>query len=215
MGFEPPKRGQFRDPEIVVVDQPQPLGLGHAILCTRPLTGDEPIAVLLPDELLLGEQELLASMLEHHERDGTSLVSLLQVSPEAIAGYGCAEIGGNGPFGTLLVTGCIEKPRPENAPSNEAICGRYVLGPDALDALESVAPDTRGEIQLTPALDSVARAGGLIGQILRPEDGRVDVGNWPGWFLANCQIFAPAIVSGNNAARPNADRDEVFSAQGS
>ena len=177
--------------DIAVVYQPVAAGLGDAVRVARSTIGDEPFAVLLPDEILLGGGRLLRAMLEDFERTGQSGVSLLQVEPSEIGSYGCAAVAPSS-FGAdrFQVTGCIEKPQPGEAPSCLAISGRYVLGAEVLDVLESCQPDGRGEVQLTGALDAAAALGTLAGFLVAGDDGRVDVGNWQGWLDANVRLFS-------------------------
>jgi UTP--glucose-1-phosphate uridylyltransferase len=130
-------------------------------------------------------------MLDDFEQTGQSGVSLLRVDRSEISAYGCAAVL-PGPCSDerLLITACVEKPQPLVAPSCYALSGRYVLGPDVLDELEALEPDERGEVQLTEALHRAAESTGLVGFVVRDEDGRVDVGNWQGWLDANVRIFA-------------------------
>jgi UTP--glucose-1-phosphate uridylyltransferase len=169
----------------------------------RHAVGDEPLAVLLPDELLFGGAVLLASMLERHAQEACSVVSLMQVQPEEISSYGCARLASGATGGTLSVTGCVEKPDATEAPSNYAICGRYVLDIDVLDELESTEPDYRGEVQLTAALDAAASRREVIGIELLTQDGRIDIGNWTGWLAANRRAFDPGDPA---APGPTSDR---------
>jgi len=167
------------------VAQPEPKGLGDAVLRGWGTAEEEPVAVLLPDEVMLGGAELLASMLEHHDRQGRSMVALMQVPFAEMSAYGCARLDGPGPYGTLSVTGFVEKPNPASAPSSFAVCGRYLLNPDVLAALEKINADARGEFQLTAALDLAAQDEAILALEVFPRDGRIDVGNWSGWLRAN------------------------------
>jgi UTP--glucose-1-phosphate uridylyltransferase len=110
---------------------------------------------------------------------------------ETIGAYGCAEVAGERAFGAHRIVSCEEKPEPCLARSNFALCGRYVLSTAALDELDHLTPDRRGELQLTPAIDRVARTATLLGLEVTAPDGRVDVGNWLGWLDANRSAFAP------------------------
>jgi len=177
--------------EVLIVHQNRPSGLGDAVRVAWRAVGDEPVAVLLPDELIFGGNVLLNSMLDCHAREGTSVVSLLEVPPEEIALYGCAELSVSGRGGAMSVTRCVEKPEAALAPSNYALCGRYVLDIDVREALDSTGPDERGEVQLTSALNVAAMSGNLIGVELSKQDRRIDIGNWAGWFAANRGVFEP------------------------
>lgn len=180
--------------DIELVVQRSPRGLGDAILVARQVMGRGPMVVMLPDELMLGRSTLLESMLTYHRHRNRTVVGLLEVPRCEIGSYGCAEVVGRDDDGALTIASCVEKPDPLVAPSNMALCGRYVLHDDALDALSEVAPDHRGEVQLTPALDAVARRGRLDGIEVQERDVRVDVGSWPGWLEANQFAFGPELA---------------------
>lgn len=187
---------------IEIVHQHGARGLGDAVRVARRKVPNEPLAVLLPDEILLGGSRLLTEMLEDYERTEFSVVSLLAVPRPAIGAYGCAELAR--PVGVgreTLVTGCVEKPAVHEAPSSYALSGRYVVDLDVLDAIEQVAPDDRGEIQLTAALHAVARKVGLVGAVVLAEDGRVDVGNWRGWLDANVRALSEEVLGELEDAR--------------
>lgn len=197
-----PGGADSRSTHIEVVYQPVARGLGDAIRVARSAVGNEPFVVLLPDEILLGGSRLLRVMIDDFEHTGRSGVSLLSVTQEQISAYGCAEIA-RSDCGEerLLVTGCIEKPRAGTAPSCFALSGRYVLGPEVLDLLDGIAPDDRGEVQLTQALHRAAASTPLAGFVMRETDGRTDIGNWEGWLDANIQAFR-AMNSTTSKSRP-------------
>jgi UTP-glucose-1-phosphate uridylyltransferase len=113
------------------------------------------------------------------------MVALMQVPLAEMSAYGCARVDGPGPHGTMKVTGFIEKPGPTAAPSSYAVCGRYLVNPDILAALEKIDADARGELQLTAALDLAAQDEAMLALEVFPRDGRVDVGSWTGWLRAN------------------------------
>jgi UTP--glucose-1-phosphate uridylyltransferase len=175
--------------DVRFVIQREPKGLGDAVLRGWGIVPEEPIAVLLPDELMLGGAELLAAMLEHHDREGRSMVALMQVPLADMTAYGCACLEGPGPHGTMAVTGFIEKPGPIAAPSSYAVCGRYLLNPDVFGVLQKIDTDASGELQLTAALDLAAQEEEILALEVFPRDGRVDVGNWTGWLRANRQTL--------------------------
>lgn len=176
---------------IEVVHQSVPAGLGDAVRVGAAVVAGEPFAVLLPDEILLSGARVLRRMVDAFHREGERSVSLMEVDISEIGGYGCAAVA---PFPLAdeqwRVTGCVEKPEPSLAPSSFALSGRYVLGPEVVDYLDSTVPDKKGEIQLTSALHEQAQGGQLSGFVVRPADGRVDVGNWRGWLDANVRAFA-------------------------
>ncbi|WNI24803.1 UTP--glucose-1-phosphate uridylyltransferase GalU [Streptomyces sp. ITFR-16] len=138
------------------VRQGDPRGLGHAVLCAEPHVGDEPFAVLLGDDLIDPRDPLLARMTEIQEREGGSVVALMEVAPEQIHLYGCAAVEATGDSDVVKVTGLVEKPEPGDAPSNLAVIGRYVLDPAVFGVLRDTEPGRGGEIQLTDALQQLA-----------------------------------------------------------
>ncbi len=142
---------------LVTVRQQVPLGLGHAIWCARAIVGDEPFAIFLPDELMIGQPGCMKQMVEAYEQVGGNLISVLEVPEEEVSSYGVIAPGRRD--GALTeVTGLVEKPRREDAPSNLIISGRYILQPEVMRVLESQGRGAGGEIQLT---DAMAR---MIGQ---------------------------------------------------
>lgn len=187
------------DAEILVAEQTVPRGLGDAVAIGAEAAGSAPVAVLLPDELLLGAPRLLARMFDSAERSGRSSVSLLALDDASIGAYGCAAIEGEWVDERVRVVGCVEKPDPALAPSRFALTGRYVLAADVLGELGWLLPSGRGELELTDAISRAAAATGVEGCLVREEDGRVDVGCWSGWLEANVRAFAPL-------AQPATDR---------
>ncbi|NEC69688.1 UTP--glucose-1-phosphate uridylyltransferase GalU [Streptomyces sp. SID9727] len=138
------------------VRQGDPRGLGHAVLCAEPHVGDEPFAVLLGDDLIDPRDPLLTRMTEIREREGGSVVALMEVAPEQSHLYGCAAVDPTPEDGIVRVTGLVEKPEPGDAPSNLAVIGRYVLDPAVFAVLRETEPGRGGEIQLTDALQQLA-----------------------------------------------------------
>ncbi|HEX9648465.1 MAG TPA: UTP--glucose-1-phosphate uridylyltransferase GalU [Alphaproteobacteria bacterium] len=137
--------------------QQEPLGLGHAVWCAREFVGNEPFAVVLPDDLVLHESPCLAQMMAAYERVGGNLVAVMEVPPEHTRRYGILEVGAT--RGALVeVAGLVEKPEPEVAPSTLSIIGRYILQPAIMDRLARQERGAGGEIQLTDAM------AGLIGK---------------------------------------------------
>ena len=164
------------------VRQGQPKGLGHAVLCARQHVGDEPFAVLLGDDLIDERDSLVTEMLALQQRVGGSVVALLEVEPDKVDLYGCAAVEplGDGEADHVRITGLVEKPEPDRAPSNLAVIGRYVLHPAVFEVLERTEPGRAGEIQLTDALSVLAktppaRGGGVSGIIFRGR--RYDTGD--------------------------------------
>jgi UTP--glucose-1-phosphate uridylyltransferase len=168
--------------EVVTVRQQQPLGLGHAVWCARHIVGDEPFAVLLPDELMFGTPNCLAQMVEAYEQVGGNLVAALEVPDSETHKYGVIDPGATD--GRLTeIRGMIEKPAPGTAPSNLMLPGRYILQPEVLRALDAQEKGAGGEIQLTDAMAKV------IGQqpfhAYRFEGERYDCGSASGFVIAN------------------------------
>ncbi|MFD1828543.1 UTP--glucose-1-phosphate uridylyltransferase GalU [Streptomyces desertarenae] len=141
---------------IHYVRQGDPKGLGHAVLCAAPHVGDQPFAVLLGDDLIDPRDPLLARMIEVQATYGGSVVALLEVDPATIHLYGCAVAEPTGDDGIVRVSGLVEKPSREDAPSNLAVIGRYVLDPAVFEVLRKTDPGRGGEIQLTDALQTLA-----------------------------------------------------------
>jgi UTP--glucose-1-phosphate uridylyltransferase len=145
--------------DLHFVRQREPRGLGHAVLCGASYVGDDSFAVLLGDDLIDERDRLLEDMLEVQADRGGCVVALLEVPPETISLYGCVAAEPTDREGVVRVTDLVEKPLPEDAPSNLAIIGRYVLSPQIFPALRETPPGRGGEIQLTDALRSLAIAG--------------------------------------------------------
>jgi UTP--glucose-1-phosphate uridylyltransferase len=136
---------------LVTVRQQVPLGLGHAIWCARAIVGDEPFAILLPDELMVGEPGCMKQMVEAYNEVGGNLISVLEVPEEEVSSYGVIAPGASS--GALTeVMGLVEKPRREDAPSNLIVSGRYILQSEVMRVLERQEKGAGGEIQLTDAM---------------------------------------------------------------
>ncbi|MGX7927439.1 UTP--glucose-1-phosphate uridylyltransferase GalU [Tsuneonella sp. HG094] len=134
------------------VRQQEPLGLGHAIWCARDIVGDEPFAILLPDELMHGEPGCLAQMIAAYDEVGGNLISVLEVPREDVSSYGVIAPGAEISATLTEVTGLVEKPPVAEAPSNKIISGRYILQPEVMRTLEAQEKGAGGEIQLTDAM---------------------------------------------------------------
>jgi len=178
-----PSRAGFG--EIVTVRQQQPLGLGHAVWCARHIVGDEPFAVLLPDELMLGRPGCLAQMVEAYSRVGGNVVAALEVAPEETHKYGVVDPGSRD--GALTeIRGLVEKPAQGTAPSNLMLPGRYILQPDVMRELDRQETGAGGEIQLTDAMAH------LIGKqpfhAFTFEGERHDCGSAAGFVIANLAL---------------------------
>ena len=144
------------DVDIVAVRQPQPLGLGHAVLCAKSIIGDEPFAVLLPDVLVQNTDQPndLKQMIAHYNQHQHSQIMVEQVPTNQVSSYGIVDIAGQNLAAgqSLQLQGIVEKPAIDQAPSNLAVVGRYVLPARILSLLEQTQPGAGGEIQLTDAI---------------------------------------------------------------
>nr|WP_221228555.1 UTP--glucose-1-phosphate uridylyltransferase [Sphingomonas yantingensis] len=142
---------RFTPGNLMTVRQQEPMGLGHAIWCARAIVGDEPFAVLLPDELMIGEPGCLRQMIDAYSETGGNLVSVLEVPHEEVSSYGVISPGVQ--RGALTeVHGLVEKPKIAEAPSNKIVSGRYILQPEVMRILEAQEKGAGGEIQLTDAM---------------------------------------------------------------
>jgi UTP--glucose-1-phosphate uridylyltransferase len=167
---------------VTVAYQDEPRGLGHAVWSGREAVGDEPFAVLLPDELM-GDSGLLAQMIDVCERTNGSVVGLKQVPAAEVSRYGVvAPVGEMDADGVVPLGDMVEKPAADDAPSDLIIIGRYVLTNDVFDLIGKLEPGTGGEIQLTDALRQQAADGPFHG-VLR-DTVRHDTGNPLGWLTA-------------------------------
>ena len=170
--------------KVVFVRQPVPLGLGHAVLCARPMIGeDELFAVLLPDDLIDGHpQGVLGQMVPLAAQTGGSVIAIEQVPRADVSKYGIIDPE-NGSGTSLKVRAIVEKPPVEAAPSTFAVVGRYILHPSVLATLETQKPGAGGEIQLTDALAGQIESPGLHG--FRFSGKRFDCGSKQGFLTAN------------------------------
>jgi UTP--glucose-1-phosphate uridylyltransferase len=171
--------------EIVAVRQQEPLGLGHAVWCARHIVGDEPFAVLLPDDLMAGTPGALKQMVDAWERVGGNMLCTEEVPAEKTRSYGVIAPGRvDGDLTEVL--GLVEKPDPEDAPSRLGVIGRYILQPQVMGVLDAGERGAGGEIQLTDALAK------LIGKqpfnALKVAAVRHDCGDKLGFVLANLAL---------------------------
>ena len=171
--------------DLHFVRQHEPLGLGHAVAVARPHIGNESFAVLLGDDVMVDDAALLRSMIEIHDREQASVVALLEVEPGEISSYGCAVVEPiDGDVFRLLSV--LEKPKPEDAPSNLAVIGRYVLRPGIFDALDRIEPGAGGELQLTDAIGVLLEEETVVGR--RFTHGRYDAGMKHDFLRANLEL---------------------------
>jgi UTP--glucose-1-phosphate uridylyltransferase len=172
---------------IQYIRQRDPLGLGSAVATAEPHVAAEPFAVLLGDDIVLGPDPLLARMIEVYERYGRSVIAVQQVPREDIHLYGAVEpeyIEDN----LARVVDIVEKPPQDEAPSNLAAIGRYVLTPEIFDAIRQTPPDTRGEIQLTDAIGLLAREQAVYAYVF--EGTRYDIGKKLDYLRATVELAA-------------------------
>jgi UTP--glucose-1-phosphate uridylyltransferase len=171
--------------QVHYVRQGDPKGLGHAVLVAASHVGQEPFAVLLGDDLIDERDHLLEQMVEVQQREGGSVVALMEVPRESVSMYGCAAVSGEGDV--VRITGLVEKPPVEEAPSNLAIIGRYVLSPSIFDILRATPPGRGGEIQLTDALQAQIEREPVHGVVFRGR--RYDTGDRLDYLKA-CVLLA-------------------------
>jgi len=170
--------------KVHYVRQGDPRGLGHAVLAAAQHVGQEPFAVLLGDDLIDPRDPLLTTMVDVQQREGGSVVALMEVPQESISLYGCAAVEGSGD--TVRITGLVEKPPAAEAPSNLAIIGRYVLSPTVFEVLRSTPPGRGGEIQLTDAIATLLSSEPVHGVVFRGR--RYDTGDRLDYLKATVQL---------------------------
>ena len=168
-------RGVSSLARISYVRQKEPLGLGHAVLCAKNLVGDEPFAVLLPDDVIDAEVPCLKQMLSVYDERGGSVLAAQTVEGEGIIAYGVLAGASDASNGRIFdCTGMVEKPKFADAPSKLAIVGRYILTPQIFELLEKTKPGAGGEIQLTDGIKALLKLEKVFGYIF--EGKRYDVG---------------------------------------
>lgn len=166
---------------IAYIRQGQALGLGHAILCAKPFVKDEAFAVILSDDIIPLEETLLADMMRLYRKLKSPILALEQVPVEDVHRYGVID-GKHLGKGVFKVKSLVEKPKAEDAPSNYAIIGRYILTPDIFPMLETVKPGKGGEIQLTDAISALLRKRPVYGYLFSGR--RYDAGDKLGYLKA-------------------------------
>jgi UTP--glucose-1-phosphate uridylyltransferase len=167
---------------IAYVRQHRALGLGHAVWCARRLIGDEPFAVMLPDDVIAADKPCLQQMVEAYAEVGGNMVAAMEVPPAKASSYGVLDVDAN--MGSLVsVRGMVEKPKPEDAPSNLAVIGRYILTPAVLTNLNRMREGVGGEIQLTDAIaEEIGNSNNVYGYRFRGQ--RYDCGSKAGFLQA-------------------------------
>ena len=181
---------------VVSVRQQEPLGLGHAVWCARDIVGDEPFAVFLPDEVMVGSPNCTRQLVDAYEKVGGNVVAMLEVPADETHKYGVVDPGASD-GGLIEIRGLVEKPEPGTAPSNLMLPGRYVLQPEIMQVLAEIPRGTGGEIQLTDAMAALIGTQPFHGLVFDGE--RHDCGHKLGFVLANLALglrqddLAPAI----------------------
>jgi UTP--glucose-1-phosphate uridylyltransferase len=174
--------------QIAYVRQKEQLGLGHAVLMAKELVGHEPFAVILSDDVVVGERPCIGQLIHAYHQTHGSVVAVMEVPPEETSRYGV--IGGEpveGHAGRLWkVDRVVEKPQPDDAPSNMAIVGRYILTPKIFDKLEQTPRGAGGEIQLTDAIEALMQEQPVHGYAF--EGTRYDAGTTMGWLKASVEL---------------------------
>jgi len=169
---------------VAYVRQGEPLGLGHAVLVTSELVGNEPFAVILADDVIDSEPPALKQMMDVYDRMGGPVLAVERVPPDQVSAYGIVDIDTSAQLGEgiHLVRDLVEKPAKEDAPSNLAIIGRYILTPDIFPALKATVSDRTGEIQLTNGLKKLLQQRKIYAYEV--QGSRHDTGNKLGYLKA-------------------------------
>lgn len=174
--------------QVSYVRQKEQLGLGHAVLVTKELVGHEPFAVILSDDVVIGERPCIGQLIHAYQQTHSSVVAVMEVPHEETGRYGViagTPVEGDDPA-LYKISGLVEKPEPERAPSNLAIIGRYVLTPKIFDKLEQTPRGAGGEIQLTDAIEELMQEQDVYGYAF---DGvRYDAGTTMGWLKASVEL---------------------------
>ncbi|MBE0658393.1 MAG: UTP--glucose-1-phosphate uridylyltransferase GalU [Bryobacteraceae bacterium] len=176
--------------DVSYIRQKEALGLGHAVLRAKDLVANEPFAVVLSDDVIDAEIPCLRQLLDIYDFYGASVVALMEVPKDAISAYGVVDaepVTHHGGTGKLFrIRNMVEKPKPEDAPSNLAIIGRYILTPEIFKSIEAIEPGRGGEIQLTDALKHLLRSRPVYGY--KFEGKRYDAGDKLGFLTATVEF---------------------------
>lgn len=168
----------------VYIRQPEALGLGHAVLCAKPVIGNEPFAVILADDLIDAEVPVMQQMVKLYAQYGHSILGVEDVSPDDTASYGIVDASLLVPT-VLKINNIVEKPQPKDAPSTLAVVGRYILTPKIFECLENIKPGSGGEIQLTDGIAQLLKYETILSY--RFEGKRFDCGSKLGFMKANVE----------------------------
>ena len=176
--------------QVAYVRQKEQLGLGHAVLMAKDLIGHEPFAVILPDDVVIGDRPCIGQLIHAYHQQHSSVIAVMEVPNEDTSRYGVIsgepvedELDGHR---TYRVTSIVEKPAPETAPSNLAVIGRYVLTPKVFDKLEQTQRGSGGEIQLTDAIQALMAEQAVYAYAF--EGQRYDAGTTMGWLRASVEL---------------------------
>jgi len=170
----------------IFIRQAEPLGLGHAVLCARPVVGDQPFAVLLADDLIDSDPPTMARMADRFEQEGCSLLGVEDVPREQTGSYGIVSPASDQKTEVMQIRAIVEKPAPKDAPSTLGVVGRYVLTPAIFDMLASGQPGSGGEIQLTDAISALLGRERVLA--MRIGGKRYDCGSKLGYLKATVEL---------------------------
>lgn len=169
----------------VYVRQPEALGLGHAVLCAEKLVGDEPFAVILADDLLDGKPPVMSQMVEQYQHYRCSILGVEKIQPEQSRSYGVIA-GKEWDKGIFKLSGIVEKPNPEDAPSNLGVVGRYILSSHIFEHIKNLKPGASGELQLTDAIEALLQKEQVLAYEFHGT--RYDCGSKLGYLKATVEL---------------------------
>jgi UTP--glucose-1-phosphate uridylyltransferase len=175
--------------DLRYIEQQHPLGLAHAICCARPLVGEEPFVVLLPDVIMVSEQPVTNQLTRAHLKHGGTLVAIREVELQDVERHGIVQVNGLAGCAhgsSVRATGLVEKPSAKETPSRLGVFGRYLLEPQIWDAIAQTSPDPRGEVQLTDALNLLSKNDSVFGLCF--EGQHFDAGDPLGYLKANIEL---------------------------
>lgn len=173
-----------KDVTCIYIRQSEALGLGHAVLCAKPAVGNEPFSVILADDLIDGTPPVMQQMVELYNQQSCSILGVEDVQPSETASYGIVDAELVSPD-ALQLKGIVEKPQPEDAPSNLAVVGRYILTPRIFECLENIKPGKGGEIQLTDGIAALMQYEKVLAYRFKGK--RYDCGSKFGYVKANVE----------------------------
>jgi UTP--glucose-1-phosphate uridylyltransferase len=174
------------DLNIYFIRQSHPRGLGDAVLTAKSFIGDEPFVVMLGDDLMTDDVPLTKQLINRYEETGESQVAVMEVAHENVSEYGVIDPKEETADGLYKVKGFVEKPKPEDAPSNLAIIGRYLFTPEIFEELENTAPGKGNEIQLTDAIETLNKKQNVYGHVFKGH--RYDIGSKLGFLMTNIEF---------------------------